>query len=90
MLGANGNTALPFKVIIVHDAFDDAGIVPEDMGSAKYAVNECCLPMINMRDNRYVSNFINWFHPVLDSVKGRGNSGPAVFYGSPVHIPQCF
>ncbi len=83
MLGPNGNAALPFKVIIVHDAFDDAGIVPENMGSAKYAVNERCLTMVNMRDNRYVSNFINWFHPGLDSVKSRGSSGPSRFLQVP-------
>lgn len=54
-LGKNGNAALLFQIVRVHDAFGNALVLAERAGLLQELVDEGGFPMVNVRDDRDVA-----------------------------------
>ena len=56
-LGQNGDAALFFQIVGVHDALGHALVVAESAGLLEEFVNEGRFAMVNVRDDRDVADF---------------------------------
>ena len=54
-LGQNGDAALLFQIVGIHDAFDDALVVAERAGLLQEAVDKSGLAVIDVRDDRDIA-----------------------------------
>ena len=61
VFGENGNAAFPFNVIIVQETFLHFLIVTEDFRLFDDLVHQGRLPVVDVRDNRDVSDFLHNF-----------------------------
>lgn len=62
VLGSDGNAALPFQIHGVHHSFGDFLVVAEHTGLFEKLVHQGCFTMINVGNNRHVTNLL-LFHP---------------------------
>jgi hypothetical protein len=62
VFGPDCYAPFPFDGAAVHDALCDAGIVPEDLCGPEDSIDQCCLPVVNMSDDRNIPDFFDWMH----------------------------
>ena len=55
----NGDTAFAFEVVAVHDALIDLLIFAESARLPEHLVHECGLAVVNVRDNRDISQIFS-------------------------------
>ena len=58
VLCRNGNSALFFKIHGIHQTFSDLFIGTESSCLFNQVIHESCLPVIDVRNNRNISNFL--------------------------------
>ena len=63
VFGKDGYSAFSFEIVRVHDSFFNHLIASEYTALLQKAVYECCLAMINVSDDGYVSDIFS-FHKI--------------------------
>ncbi len=82
VLGENGDALLTFEVTGVHHPVDDLGALAEDAGLAQHGVDEGGLSVVDVRDDRDVTEGGGSAHRLsfvwlVDRVGGRHSGGRA-------------
>jgi hypothetical protein len=68
MLGADGDAALAFEIVVVHDALDDLLIVAENVDGPENGVNEGCFPVVYMGNNGEISDLAWLNHEAVSAL----------------------
>ena len=58
VLGQNGDAALAFEVVGVHDAFGDVLVGAEDAGLVEHGVDQRGLAVVDVGDNGDIANIL--------------------------------
>ena len=59
VFGKNGNPSFPFNITAIHDSFLYLLIGTEDTALSEQLIHQCGFAVVNMGNNRYVSDIFN-------------------------------
>ncbi len=74
VLGPDGDSPLPFQSVVIHQALGHLLVVAESMSGAKDRIDQGSLAVIDMGDDREITNFFRGMHTAAKPSETLGSS----------------